>query len=531
MQKKPTLPIRTLALVLVLCFTYVFHAQAQKTMSDTLEVRFRVGQSDIDLSYADNARRIDAFTDIVKRRYANASREELQLNIFTGASPEGPDELNRRLGEERGRALKALLRERLGEGIHIAVYNEGARWGQLADRLYASKEPWAWDALKVLSRSTEKDGWKRDPREDRLRKLDGGRVWSHLEADYLPALRSSGSAIIMQLNRRQIDTLVIRDTIIYKPEPCKPYVEPADTRPVWAIKTNFLLWGVVAPNIQIERALGKNNRWSLEAEVFWPWWTWNHNFQAEQFGNVGLELRYWLGNRKNHHSLDGWHLGLAAAAGYYDFEWKKHKGYQGEYTNTYLNLGYQHRFGKNKHWAIDGGIGFGWIATNRRYYLGSSVFPVGYEEERDDHLMWQNTKWRHFIGATHLNVSIAYMFGARKRKDTAPDGQFMSQEQSRKQAAEAEKARKKAEKARKKEEKTRKKQHEAELEAAWQQEKARRRQAKIEARADRERAEAEAKIAREQEKAKAKADRIQAEAMEKIARIQAGVVAKADNNK
>lgn len=528
MQKKPTLPIRTLALVLVLCFTYVFHAQAQKTMSDTLEVRFRVGQSDIDLSYADNARRIDAFTDIVKRRYANASREELQLNIFTGASPEGPDELNRRLGEERGRALKALLRERLGEGIHIAVYNEGARWGQLADRLYASKEPWAWDALKVLSRSTEKDGWKRDPREDRLRKLDGGRVWSHLEADYLPALRSSGSAIIMQLNRRQIDTLVIRDTIIYKPEPCKPYVEPADTRPVWAIKTNFLLWGVVAPNIQIERALGKNNRWSLEAEVFWPWWTWNHNFQAEQFGNVGLELRYWLGNRKNHHSLDGWHLGLAAA-GYYDFEWKKHKGYQGEYTNTYLNLGYQHRFGKNKHWAIDGGIGFGWIATNRRYYLGSSVFPVGYEEERDDHLMWQNTKWRHFIGATHLNVSIAYMFGAKKRKDTsvATDAQVVNETVNRKAAKEAEKQAKVDAKAARKQAKAdakaAKKQAKADAEAAKEAEK----QAKVDAEAAEEQAEVDAKAAKKQAKAEAKAAKEQAKAEAKAAKKQA----KADKNK
>ena len=390
----------------------------KRVASDTLEVKFRVGQSDIDLSYANNQRDIASFAEMVKRNYANSSKEKLQLNIYSGASPEGPTELNRRLGEQRGLALKKVLDEQLGGFVeHVTVINQGARWGGLAKMVEQSNEPWKYEVLSVLAQQPAEDEWKMDPREVKLRKLRKGTVWQELNEKYMPDLRSSGSAVILELTEQQLrDTLVIRDTVIYLPEPCLPYIEPADTRRVWAVKTNLLMWGVVAPNIQVERSLGKTNHWSIEGEFFWPWWTWSHNAHAEQFMNFGLELRYWLGNRNQHHNLDGWHIGLGCAIGYYDWEWKRSEGYQGEYLNAYVNLGYQHRFGKRKQWAVDGGLALGYIPTKYRHYLGSSRFPVGHEEEYDDHLMWQDTGWKHFIGATHVNFTIAYMFGAKKNE-------------------------------------------------------------------------------------------------------------------
>ena len=181
-----------------------------------------------------------------------------------------------------------------------------------------------------------------------------------------------------------------------------------------ALKTNFLLWGALTPNIQLEIPLGTKGRWSIETEFFCSWWTWGNNSHAQQIMNLGVEGRYWLGNRERHHTLDGWHIGLAAAIGYYDLELKRSEGWQGEYLNVYVNGGYQHRFGRHKQWLVDGGIGFGYIPTQHRHYLGSSVYPVGYEESVDNHLMWQGTSWRHILGATHANISIGYLFGAGK---------------------------------------------------------------------------------------------------------------------
>jgi hypothetical protein len=405
-------------LAILLFLTTATALQAEDVVGDTLEVRFRVGQSNLDMNYADNAKRINAFVERVKSHYRQLPDKSLKLDIYGGASPEGPAELNRRLGEERGTTLKNILLERLGNFIDkVTVINQGARWGSFYRMVEESNEPWKYEVLKKLAKEPGQDEWKVDPREEKLRTMRNGKIWKTLSDKYLAPLRTSGSAVIVPLTeeeKRCCDTLVIRDTIIYLPDPCPQYEEPIDHTPVIALKTNFVLWGLVAPNAQIEIPLGRKNRWSLEAEVFWPWFIWNHNANAHQCGNLGLELRYWLGDRMKHDLIDGWHIGLAVGAGYYDFEWKKHEGYQGEYLNIYANLGYQHRWGKRKQWAIDAGIGIGWIPTKYREYLGSSIFPVGHEEEYDDHLMWQKTTTKNFFGVTHANITLAYLIRTSK---------------------------------------------------------------------------------------------------------------------
>ena len=386
----------------------------QNAHEDTLQVVFRAGQSEIDLLYDSNSKRIADFIGHVSTAYADVAPKDLNLTIFTGASPEGPAELNRRLGEQRGIALRDLLMARMpGRVAHVTVVNQGARWGELYHKVDQSEEPWRDDVLRILEHRPADDSWNGDKREQQLRRLQGGRVWRELSAKYLPDLRSSGSAVVARMPASaERDTIVIRDTVVYLPV---PYPEIyVDHQKLWAVKTNLLLLGVVAPNVQIEIPLGDCHRWSIEGEVFFPWWTWSHNAHAEQFLNVGAELRYWLGNRALQHTLDGWHVGIGLGLGYYDFEWKRSEGWQGEYLNVYCNIGYQHRFGRQKQWLIDGGIGLGYIPTKFRHYLGSSTFPVGYEENHDDHLMWQDSGWKHIIGATHVNVTLGYLFDAKR---------------------------------------------------------------------------------------------------------------------
>ena len=384
---------------------------------DTLHVLFRVGQSEIDPDYADNGSRIKAFVDNLKKDLKGNAQEK-SVTIYTGASPEGPAELNRRLGEQRGIALRRMLISHLeNKPVNISIVNEGARWRGLYDMVEASKEPWKADVLRILEQTPRENGsFQTESREKELRKLKKGKVWEALSTNYLPALRGTGMAVVTEQPLPVVltvhDTIVLRDTIIYLPKPCpKPYV---DHRNLVAIKTNFLLWGVLTPNIQLEIPLGHKGRWSIETEFFCSWWTWGNNTRAQQIMNLGVEGRYWLGNRERHHNLDGWHIGLAAAIGYYDLELKRSEGWQGEYLNVYFNGGYQHRFGRHKQWLVDGGIGLGYIPTQHRHYLGSSVYPVGYEESEDKHLMWQGTSWRHILGATHANISIGYLFGAGK---------------------------------------------------------------------------------------------------------------------
>ena len=513
-------------LILTIFLLLCMRAEAKPIQGDTLQVHFRVGQSDLDMNFADNKSHVDEFVKNALRSYGSRAPKDLHLQIFTGASPEGPSELNRRLGEQRGMALRKVLIDRL-EGLveNITVVNQGARWGQLYNMVEQSQEPWREDVLTILGKRPETDEWKTDDREQRLRKLKNGLVWRELNTRYLPVLRSSGSAIIAPIEEEvkaelsRVDTIVILDTIIYLPEPCPQYEPPIDLNPAWALKTNLLLWGVIAPNIQLERSLGKTNRWSMEAEFFMPWWTWSKNAHAEQFVNGGLELRYWLGNRQKHHTLDGWHLGLAVAGGYYDFGWKNSEGWQGEYLNVYCNLGFQHRFGRRNQWAVDGGIGLGWIPTKYRHYLGSSVYPEGFEERYDDHLMWQNNGWKHYLGATHVNFTLAYIFTKKSKKHQTVSSEPMVTmpittnytEPTPKAVAKAEK--KAAKEAAKEAEKQGKIDAKAAKEAAKEAEK----QGKIDAKAAKE----AAKEAEKQGKIDAKAAKEAAKEAEKQAKIDA----------
>jgi hypothetical protein len=405
-------------------------------MADTLEIRFQLDSIRIDMNYGNNARHWATFEQNFKKNYSHFNPATLRLDIYSGASPEGTAAHNRWLGENRGLAIRRLVRQQLGHSVGtIVVHNEAARWDGLYDCVAASKESWRDEVLRIIDMPAGVNENQRDPRETLLRELRGGTVWPVLLERYMAPLRSGATAILSWQSGR--DTIVVRDTVVivsaanhdtaptvmaYAPLTLSEQRKAAAAArrdslllerlkyPAWAIKTNFLFWGVLTPNIEVEIPLGRKNRWSLEAEYFLTWFTWSRNAHASQFHNLGLELRYWLGERTYHPWLQGWHIGLAVAAGYYDWEWKKSEGYQGEYINTYLNIGFQHRWGK--HWAIDFGLGIGLMATKYRHYYGGSVFPENHLEPWDEHLIWHDNGHYNWPGPCHANISLVYLFNA-----------------------------------------------------------------------------------------------------------------------
>ena len=401
-------------------------------LADTLDIRFERDSTRINMDFDGNGERWSRFERSFLEKFKDLPANSLRLDIYSGASPEGAAIYNQWLGENRGNAVQQLVRRRLGSAIgHIMVHNEGPRWDGLYKAVANSNEPWRDEVLSIIEMNSSYNNKERDARELRLRELHNGSVWEVLSERYLPPLRSGASAILTWEvpPPAEAATPVVsrRDTIyiIQQSAPCPPNANQISdmkrqrkdsiykTRldyPAWAVKTNLLLWGVVAPNVQLEIPLGRQNRWSLELEYFTPWFIWSHNSHASQCQNWGAELRYWLGNRKQHRWLQGWHVGIAVAGGYYDFEWKKHEGYQGEHLNTYVNIGYQHRWGN--HWGLDFGVGAGALFTKYRHYYGGSVYPDNHLEEWDEHLIYHDKGNFTWAGPCHANITLAYFFNA-----------------------------------------------------------------------------------------------------------------------
>lgn len=456
-RKTASLPCDTLSNYYILSNGRFYYPPKQ--LSDTLQVRFRLDSIRIDLGFASNRSNVRRFTDAFNEHFSLVNPDAIQLDIYAGASPEGPADHNYWLGRERGASIRRLIRDSLGLRLGtVVVHNLAARWEEFYEAIEDSDEPWKEEVLDILRMEPSRDPRYRDHREAKLRALREGSVWPVLLRKYLSPLRSGGSAIVSY--RPQLDSsclVPIRrqpympsrpDTVrseavsknyyffgavplfpdskfrnygfpeTFRPgtsfpvpseeKPGKKEKKPADIYPAWAVKTNLLFLGVIAPNIEVEVPIGRKNRWSIEWEYDHPWFVWNKNSQASQILNMSLELRLYLGNRVTHRWLDGWHIGLAVGGGKYDWEWKQHEGWQGEFVNAYFNVGYQHRFGK--HWAVDAGLGVGVIPSRYRHYYGGSVYPDNHLEPWDIHLIYHDKGHFFFPGPTHVNVSIAYMF-------------------------------------------------------------------------------------------------------------------------
>lgn len=395
---------------------------AEDGVEDTLTIRFRLDSIHVDMGYIDNAKVWKTFEENYRKYFADKDSLPLRIDIYSGASPEGPAAHNIWLGKNRGVALQNQIRQLLnGRDARFVIHNEGPRWNALFNVVADSDEPWRDEVLRIIRQAPSSDGSKRDHREQQLRALRNGTVWPELLKKYLAPLRSGTSAVLSFLNAR--DTIFMRDTIVLamtiypdkKDKVEKKERGPVFHQPVWILRSNIPLLGLGTPNLQAELSLGRRERWSVNVEGVLSWWTFSHNAYANQIIYGSVELRRWLGNRDHHHTLDGWHIGWAIGGGYGDVEWRS-KGYQAEVYSTFLNIGWQHRFGSRRQWAFDAGFGLGYAFINWRNYKGSSLFPVGKEEQYDNHLMWQKTDHTNWIGTPHLNISIGYVFNMKKQK-------------------------------------------------------------------------------------------------------------------
>ena len=181
---------------------------------------------------------------------------------------------------------------------------------------------------------------------------------------------------------------------------------PGEGPYVIAMKTNLLFDAALAPNIEVERWFGKNNRFSVMAEVWFPWYVWKSNSRAYEVLTVGLEGRYWLTHSKKHpeRPLTGWFVGAYVAGGKYDIEWKS-EGDQGEFTSLGLSVGYTWRIGRNLN--LEASAAGGWVAGPYRHYEGRF---------HDKHLIWQRNEHLSYFGPTKLKLSLVWLWPERRKR-------------------------------------------------------------------------------------------------------------------
>ncbi|MDE7180995.1 MAG: DUF3575 domain-containing protein [Muribaculaceae bacterium] len=409
--------IRVFALALLVIATF---ASFGNNLADSVNVRFRVGQSRFDAAFEDNHRAMDSFIESVRQAEASGDIERIIVRGY--ASPDGQAASNEKLAHRRCSAIAEYIAEHAGVSRSLIEEQPGGvAWDELrrlveADHSVPSREK----VLYILDNTPlmvfSPTGKIIDGRKKQLMDLNGGRTYRWMTEHLFPTLRNA-VAVTLYLRsdstaeqpedtgagatELQPDTeIAVPDTVgsenlasgISAAEIQDPEVREEIKRRTahFALKTNLLYDAALLPNLELEWFV--NDYWSVSLEGDVAWWKPEYT-RVYRMAIVSPEVRYHIRPRAPWH---GMYVGAFAGGGFYQLE-NRHDGYRGEGGMGGVSFGYMWPVGK--HLLFDAEIGAGYLYSRYKVY-----------ESRDHHKLYLRTKTLNYFGPLKLKFSIAWRF-------------------------------------------------------------------------------------------------------------------------
>lgn len=371
------------------------HQRNVESLGGRAFVDFIVNRTEIRPDYHDNRHELKKIQSAIDSVCNDTTLRIVRLTIKGYASPEGPYDNNIRLARGRTQALKEYIVENscVPDSIIVTDY-EPEDWEGLREYVDKSNLKHRSQILDIIDSDEEPDA--------RLKRIKDTYFDDYfiILMKCMPWLRHSDYRIDYQRITR-FDTPDVRDTTWVLPTAGERPVSDITGRDphllFYALKTNLLFDALWTPNAEIEVPFGKQRKWSIMAECWWPWYVWNHNSRAYQFLVIGMELRRWWG--KCQPMLTGPFWGVYAAGGKYDWEYGHHSvGDQGEFTSLGATIGYSWAIAPRLNIEMSFSAGF-WGGP-RRHYHG---------EFNDTHLIWKYNDHSEYVGPTKAKISLVWL--------------------------------------------------------------------------------------------------------------------------
>ena len=332
------------------------------TVTDYIEIHFKLDKSDLDISYMGNGLALMHLERVIDSIGVDKIKE---IEIVSQSSPEGPYERNVKLTEQRSKVMVNYMYRMFPDlKDKITVNKISEAWDNLSQ--YVEKDPNIEDETKKtildiihsdeLSLATKKNMLKNTLGEN----PKTGDVYKYLTTYYYPVIRNSGMYILHIVNPADLkpETPHIEESettpsdIEYQPQQILP--EESRKRPILAVKTNLLYdafftkdmgWAPIY-NIELELYPTEHGRWTWLLEYEFPWHSIQSKHQYLQMLNLQFEGRRYF-KQNSHHS--GHYLSAYIGANYFDFCFDKKygHGYQGEGGGFGLGYGYVLPLSKN----------------------------------------------------------------------------------------------------------------------------------------------------------------------------------------
>lgn len=391
----------------------------------SFRIYYYVDKSDLAPEYMMNSvtmREMDHLLDSLHRADAR-----FNIQMLSGASPEGTEVLNQSLAERRNERIRMhLLTGGFGILSHdISATSMGADWDGLARAVERSSYPWKSRVLLIIRNTPV---WVRgasgnivDSRKKQLMDLQGGQVWREMERDLFPHLRRTEVEISYPLTPKpapkpQTDTVYIvqheRDTVILERE---RMVQAPEHKHGFLLYTNLLYDAGAVPSIGTEFYFGGG--WALNARWSGSWWSSKPKNRYYRAYGAELALRKYFKLPSDNgagmfRSSTGHHLGAYGQIFTYDFEFSG-KGYMGGIPGKNLfaapswsaGLEYGYMFALGRHLNLDLSIGVGYMQGPQYQYT-----------PQDGDYIINSVRTFRWIGPTRADVSLYWLMGFENKK-------------------------------------------------------------------------------------------------------------------
>jgi len=176
-------------LLLLLAFgTTTLYSQEKQPVSDNLSMKFlfRLGKSDLDTTYKDNAQSLKNFVTKIRSVFQDNNYVVTSLKIMSAASPDGTEDINIKLAQDRATSMIRYITSQVKfPDSLIVIDNKGENWSALRDMVESSTMPYRNEVLWVLDNYPN-----RDIRKNKLILMRGGSSYEYLFKHLFPDLRS-----------------------------------------------------------------------------------------------------------------------------------------------------------------------------------------------------------------------------------------------------------------------------------------------------------------------------------------------------
>lgn len=383
------------------------------TSTDSIKVYFKLSQSTYEPMLDNNAVSVDSFIEKVTALIAS---DELMRIVITGyASPEGPENLNKKLARKRCETLADIILSRTSVSPRIAdtqSFRGGESWELLRETVINDLSiPNRDKILKILN-----DDTAHAKSLQQIKAIDNGATYHWVLKHIFPKLRYAVAVAIY----RKPDPMEeppkvegeIQDSIADEIADIATIAPIADSdtleknssridstgsddayrpRHLLALKTNLLYYAALMPNLELEYLFHDN--WSAAITGNIAWWWKNSTNQSYRVATLDAEMRYWIKPRAPWH---GFYAGVFAGGGMYDLE-NGGNGYQGEGVMTGISCGFMWPIKRNL--SFEAGIGGGYVYTRAKEY-----------KPYEGHYVYQRTKAYNYFGPLKLKFSIVWRF-------------------------------------------------------------------------------------------------------------------------